>query len=97
MRKSDYNKINFKNKAIDRITNGKNGGNGASFSGENTSEIKKDSQGKSYVKISEDTASGLKKGSVVYIGDAKQSDGYLSGGDYKATKVSGRGVYKISK
>jgi hypothetical protein len=71
-------------------------GGGFSFTGENTGEVKKDADGKSYVKITEDTSGGLKAGDIIYIGDSKQTDGYLVDDDYMASKVSGRGVYKIS-
>lgn len=95
MRKKDYNKIGFKNKAIDRITKG--GGSGSqTITGENTGTIKKDADGNRYVKVTEETASGLKPGNIVYIGNQPTKEGYLQGGDYSIKKMSGRGVYKIT-
>lgn len=96
MRKKDYNKVGFKNKAIDRITNGKNVGGSQSIAGENTGEIKKDSDGNRYVKVTEETSSGLKPGNIVYIGNQPTKSGYLQGGDYSIKKMSGRGMYKIT-
>jgi hypothetical protein len=98
MRKKDYNKVGFKNKAIDRITNGKNGGGGKKqgVTGENTGEVKKDSDGNRYVQVDESTSSGLKSGNIIYIGNQPTRDGYLVDDDYAIKKMSGRGVYKIT-
>ena len=98
MRKKDYNKVGFKNKAIDRITNGKNGGGGKtrSVTGENTGEVKKDSDGNRYVRVDEATESGLKKGDIIYIGNQPVRQGHLVDDDYSIKKMSGRGMYKIT-
>jgi hypothetical protein len=85
--------------AIDYFENFQPGGTkggGFFFTGENTGEIKKDADGKSYVQIEEDTERGFKAGDIVYIEDAPTREGYLVDDDYMASKVSGRGVYKIS-
>jgi len=97
MRKKDYNRIGFKNKAIDRITNGKGGGGTSQgVTGENTGSIKKDSDGNRYVKVTESTQSGLNQGDIVYIGNQPTKGGYLVDNDYSIKKMSGRGVYKIT-
>ncbi len=85
--------------AIDYFENFQPGGTkggGFFFTGENTGEVKKDADGKSYVQIEEDTERGFKAGDIVYIEDAPTREGYLIDDDYMASKVSGRGVYKIS-
>lgn len=90
MKRKDYGSMPFRNKAIDRISNG----NGVSFSGENTSSIKKDDDGESFVRLTED-AGKLSKGTVIYIGSSETSGNYLSGGDYKAKRIRGTNAYRI--
>tara|TARA_A100001201_G_scaffold142640_2_gene141418 strand:+ start:272 stop:520 length:249 start_codon:yes stop_codon:yes gene_type:complete len=54
--------------------------------GENTSKVKTDSSGRPYVTVLESTTS-VNKGDTVYVKNKDISDGYLTGGDYRAKKT----------
>jgi len=58
--------------------------------GEDTSEIKKDKKGQSYVLQDYDTQGGAMKGDTIQLsGDFPKSENYLMGGDYYGKETKG--------
>lgn len=62
--------------------------------GENTSELKKDKQGKDYALIM-DASENFAKGDTIRPGNSRIKNNYIIGGDYK-TKKKGDKNYEIT-